>query len=237
MRLFKIFLGMAIVVALGSNCVRIDEVKDAQQMVQQTLSKFYAAQEAKDLGAIEALYFQDSTVIALGPENENQLMGWKQVVGNWQRYFDTMDRLKIWRGDEKIRLNFEGNMAWVSSVNQMEITRAGSTEMHRFFFSAVLQKIAGRWQFVQTHISEAGERGLAAKKMGSVARENPQPIENVRQTKNISREENKADRIADEKTPSLNRLQKESATAKELNTTATKTDSMKIAKPDTTQKK
>lgn len=240
MKFFKLFIILAVISTLGLNCVRIDEAKDAQQMVQQTLSKFYAAQEARDADAIMALYKQDSTAVALGPNSEDQSVGWEQIRDNWQRYLASMQKVRIWRRDEKIHMNFQGNFAWVSSVNQVEITRAGRTEMHRFFFSAAMQKVSGRWMFVQTHISESGETGLAAMQMG-------------RQLKENAKSEKKTDVISNKKKKSENtnlnlkesRPASNSAGVKKsvkepdgrVEKTETKLDSISAAKPDTSEKK
>jgi len=154
MRFSKIFI--VAISALGLTCVRIDEVKDAQVTVRQTMSAFYTAQETKDVQAISSLYVQDTTVAAIGPLSDDQLIGLHQIRNNWQRFFGIVDKIKIWRRDDNIRLNFEGNIAWVLSLNQIEVSRADVTELHRYCFSAVMQQSAGRWQFIQTHISIPG---------------------------------------------------------------------------------
>ncbi|MFZ5515921.1 MAG: nuclear transport factor 2 family protein [Candidatus Zhuqueibacterota bacterium] len=179
MRFSKVFI-VAISV-LGLTCVRIDEVKDAQVTVRQTMSSFYMAQETKDVKAISALYAQDTTVVAIGPLSDEQLTGWHQIRNNWKRFFGTVDNVKIWRRDDMIRLNFEGNFAWVLSLNQIEVNRAGVTEMHRYCFSAVMQQTAGQWQFVQTHISIPGLNPVAVAPSGqpplNEVQEDEPPIE------------------------------------------------------------
>jgi len=241
MRFLKFIILMVMIFVLGSNCVRIDEVKDAQRLVQQTMSKFYTAQEVKDVEMISSLYLKDSTIVALGFNGYDQLIGWKQIRDNWQRYFATMEKTKVWRGNEKIRLNFDGNVAWVSSVNQMEITRAGSVKMQRSFFSAVLQKSGGRWLFVQTHISQPGNSGLAAMKQGRVAKDNVQPVEEVENVKRSINSEKDSALNKKETNPTLNSANIEqkssSPEGKDNRSVAAKLDSTMAAKPDTSQKK
>ncbi len=240
MKFLKLFIILAVTLTLGLNCVRIDEVKDAQQMVQQTLSKFYAAQEARDADAIMALYKQDSTAVALGPKSEEQSVGWEQIRDNWQGYLASLQKVRIWRRDEKIHMNFEGNFAWVSSVNQVEHTRASRTEMHRFLFSAVLQKVSGRWMFVQTHISKSGETGLAAMKMGRQMKENAKSEKKTDVISNKKERSENANLNLKETTPASNSSELKKIVEEpdgRVEKTASKIDSVSVAKSDTSEKK
>ena len=157
MKYFTYFLVFIIVFSLGMNCVRIDELEDAEQKVKGSLDRFYEALENNDLNGIMSLYLKKSTTVMLGSEVKDRFAGWEKIREKWSGILQDVESIKIFKSSETIQIGSDVQTAWITSVNRVEIKTAKGDKANTVFFSAVLENRAGRWFFAQTHFSIPGE--------------------------------------------------------------------------------
>ena len=62
MRYFKVLLIFSIVLTIAANCVKIDEIKQAELKTKAALDKLYQAVERRDLKGISELYLDLSLI-------------------------------------------------------------------------------------------------------------------------------------------------------------------------------
>jgi len=153
MKYFTYFLVFTFVFSLGLNCVRIDELENAEQKVKGTLDRFYEALKNKDINGILSLYLNKSTTVMLGLEVEDRFIGWEKIKEKWSGILPDVESIKIFKSSETIQIGSDIKTAWITSVNKVEIKTAKSAKANTVFFSAILENRAGEWFFVQTHFS------------------------------------------------------------------------------------
>jgi len=153
MKKHKSIILIGLIVMFAASCERIDEVEDAKQKLKETINRFYQAQEQQNFDAILSHYSQESETISLGPNFGDRYVGSGEIQQFWQQFFEYAREVKIWRRDEMVQINFEGNTAWISSVNRVEMKKESEWQTIRYFFTGVLEMDSGNWYFVQTHFS------------------------------------------------------------------------------------
>ena len=166
---------IGLIVMFAASCERIDEVEDAKQKLKEKINSFYEVQEQQKVEAIASHYSNDSETISLGPNSGDRYVGTVQIQKFWQQLIDNASEIKIWRRDEILQINLDGDTAWISSVNQVEMKRQSDWQTVRYFFSGVLKMDSGNWYFVQTHFSIPQDTFLKSNK----------PVENIEQHSQI----------------------------------------------------
>ena len=143
MKKHTVILLIGLIVMFAASCERIDEVEDAKQKLKETIDRFYEAQEQQNFDAILSHYSQESETISLGPNFGDRYVGSVEIQQFWQQFFKDAREVKIWRRDEMVQINFEGNTAWISSVNRAEMKKESEWQTIRYFFTGVLEMNSG----------------------------------------------------------------------------------------------
>jgi len=144
---------MILLLSFGMTCVRIDEIKDAELEVRETLDSFYKTVEKKELEGILSFYLLRQGTIMLGPDIEDRYTGQVEIEQKWSEWLNELEFIDIFKSDETIQINSDLNNAWITSVNRFEEKNQDGLCTYTLFFSAVLEKRAGNWVFRQTHFS------------------------------------------------------------------------------------
>ncbi|MDZ7264348.1 MAG: nuclear transport factor 2 family protein [candidate division KSB1 bacterium] len=154
MKHWKLLVATLIVVGFSifQFCERIDNIEMNQAQVKATLDSFYRMQEQRDLTAIIASY-HPSNFAAISNGLDDYAIEKEKLSRLWQKFLGDSGVIKIQRTNEIVNLNFECNVAWVSSINRIEIKWDSQVVALPYFFTAVFHKSGERWLLVQTHIS------------------------------------------------------------------------------------
>lgn len=154
MKRWKFFVATLIVAgfAIFQFCERIDKIQMNQAQVKAMLDKFYALQEQRNVAAIIACY-HPSNFVALSNGLDDYAVDRDQLQHLWQKFLGDSGTIKIQRNNEMIHLNFECNVAWVSSINRIETRWDSQLVALPYFFTAVCHRSGERWLLVQSHVS------------------------------------------------------------------------------------
>lgn len=158
MKHWKFFIATLIVAgfAIFQFCERIDNIQKHQAQVKALLDKFYALQEQRNIAAIIACY-HPSNFVALSHGLDDYAEDRDQLQHLWQKFLGDSGTIKIQRNNEMINLNFEGNVAWVSSINRIETRWDSLLVALPYFFTGVCHRSGERWLLVQSHVSIPAE--------------------------------------------------------------------------------
>jgi ketosteroid isomerase-like protein len=148
-----VFLIMISILCLGLNCVRIDEIKDAELEVRETMDSFYKAVETQDLDGILSFYLLKEGTVILGACMDDRYAGQVEIEQHWSEIMSEVESIDIFKSDETIQLSSDLKNAWITSVNRVEEKNQEGLFTYTLFFSAVLEKRAGNWLFRQMHFS------------------------------------------------------------------------------------
>jgi len=144
---------MILLLSFGMNCVRIDEIKDAELEIRETMDNFYQVVEKKDLEGILAFYHLRPGTVMLGTGVEDRCHGSEEIEKKWSEILGDVESIDIFKSDETIQISSDLRNGWVTSVNRVEEKNQDGLFNHTLFFSAVLEKRAGNWFFRQMHLS------------------------------------------------------------------------------------
>ena len=139
--------------SLGINCVRIDEIKDAELEIRETMDNFYQVVEQKDLDEILSFYHLRPGTVVLGTGIEDRYEGREEIAKKWLDVLNHIESVDIFKSDEIIQISSDQKTGWVTSVNRVEEKNQDGLVNYTLFFSAVLEKRAGNWFFRQMHLS------------------------------------------------------------------------------------
>lgn len=112
--------------------------------------RFYAALEALDLEAMEAVWLHEDWVACVHPGWE-LLEGWEEVRAAWQRIFENTRRMKVVVSSVTVRV--EASTAWVNCVEQ--VTSSFETGFSTAWVQATNLYVErdGDWRLVHHHAS------------------------------------------------------------------------------------
>ncbi|MBC8181137.1 nuclear transport factor 2 family protein [candidate division KSB1 bacterium] len=153
MKRITLLLLIIFIFSFGMNCVRIDELKDAELEVRETMDSFYQVVEKKDLEGILSFYLLRPGTVMLGTGAEDRCLGSEEIEKKWSEILADVESIDIFKSDETIQISSDLRNGWVTSVNRVEEKNNEGLLNYTLFFSAVLEKRAGNWVFRQMHFS------------------------------------------------------------------------------------
>ena len=163
MRCFKVLLIFSIVLTIAANCVKIDEIKQAELKTKAALDKLYQAVERRDLKGISELYLDKPFTMMVSPFREEVLYGPKEIQQEWAAKLRQVEKVKIFRGKETIRVSQDLKTCWVTATHRVDIKTLQGERSVNVMISAVLEKHGPAWFFVLTHFSFSDLKVKAAK--------------------------------------------------------------------------
>ena len=142
-----LFLGVASAGgrAVAQQAADINAVKAANQA-------FYAALSARDIGAMQKVWSSDVDIENIGPFSKTAHVGWDAIKKRFEETFGNVSELKDSMEQPRIKIN--GNIAWVSGIEQGESKdKAGTLHSDTNLATNIFEKKAGDWLMVYHHAS------------------------------------------------------------------------------------
>ena len=150
---YYLSLFIFITIIISSSCTRIIESEEVKKEITNVIKIYYTSQEQEDPEALSSLFAKDSTIIAYFINQKQPVIGWENIRDYFIEEFNRYDDIKTWRKNEVIHVSQLNNVAWISSVNHSEMSEEGKVISLNYYFTAILEKIGGKWQFVLVHSS------------------------------------------------------------------------------------
>ncbi len=157
MRKFTLFTGLLIIAILNS-CTPPEppavDYEAEKLAVKQVLDKYRYANENQDMNVIEEIWCSEETIISIGTERGERLVGFSQIRNAVQRQFDTFTETYITPANQIVQLSEDGKTAWFSQTMNYNFILDGTPySFKNLRYSGVLMKKNGKWKLVQTHMS------------------------------------------------------------------------------------
>ena len=118
------------------------------------LQKYIIANETGNIGIISEIWANDSSVYTIGTDRNEELIGYEAVKEKFVNQFNMFENTYISSRDLVIYISPGCNSAWFSEVLQYNFTvEEKAHEYSDLRFTGFIEKRAGKWQFIQTHLS------------------------------------------------------------------------------------
>lgn len=118
------------------------------------LQKYIIANETGNIGIIEEIWANDSSVYTIGTDRNEELIGYEAIKSKFVNQFNMFENTYISARDQVIYLSPGCNSAWFSTVLQYNFTVEDTPrEYSDLRFTGFVEKRDGKWQFVHTHLS------------------------------------------------------------------------------------
>jgi ketosteroid isomerase-like protein len=153
----KKILPFLFVLLLGAcnQCPDEPVINNEIDTIENLLESYVIALENEDYNKIEQSWAANDSIILIGTDNSDKLMGWENIRTAYRNQFNSISNTLISTSDQFIRINCSGNTAWFTKTmnyNFMYDSVAHSFEGIRF--TGVLDKNTdGQWKLVQGHLS------------------------------------------------------------------------------------
>ena len=128
----------------------MSEEQAAEEAVRAANQRFYAAFEALDLPAMEAVWVHDDNVQCVQPGWE-LLLGWDEVRERWKRIFKNTKRVRVALSSLQIRV--EGSVGWVACTARITTAFAEGFDEASVQATNIFVKRGGQWLLVAHHAS------------------------------------------------------------------------------------
>jgi hypothetical protein len=159
-----LFLIITIVLVITSCRYKGDDVVDVKAQIDQIktlLEQYVTANQDQNFSLIENIWSSSEDIILIGTDLDERLTGWTQIQKAINQQFKSFEDTYISVSDQIIRLNKTGNTAWFSLVmNYNFIYNKEAVSFSGIRFTGVIDKIEGKWLFVQGHLSIPAEAQL-----------------------------------------------------------------------------
>ncbi|HPE35414.1 MAG TPA: nuclear transport factor 2 family protein [Bacteroidales bacterium] len=147
-----------IVVFMLSNCAGPKEEKvdidNEITEVKKVLDKYRYANENQDMNLIEEIWCDDETIVSIGTESGERLVGFSEIRKAIQFQFDNFTEVFITPANQLVQISEDGRTAWFSqTMNYNFILDGKPYEFPHLRYTGVLMKKNGKWKIVQTHMS------------------------------------------------------------------------------------
>lgn len=157
----NIYLYLLILGFLLGSCQRcpetipVDKEKEIAE-VKKVLDKYRYANENKDINLIEEIWSNDETIVSIGTERGERLIGFEKIKSVIERQFENFSNTFITPSDQIIQISDDGNTAWFSQMMNYNFIYEGKPyDFRNLRYTGVLVKKNGKWKLVQTHLSVA----------------------------------------------------------------------------------
>jgi ketosteroid isomerase-like protein len=141
---------------IGCKCPPTPEINRTKEKsaIKLVLEKYALANENQDMNMIEDIWCPSESIVSIGTESTERLMGFSQIRTAVQRQFDTFTETFITYRDQVIEISDDGNTAWFSQrMNYNFIFEGKAHTFKDLRYTGVLTKRDGKWKIVQTHLS------------------------------------------------------------------------------------
>ncbi|MCD6112982.1 MAG: nuclear transport factor 2 family protein [Bacteroidales bacterium] len=132
---------------------KIDFAKEKAK-IETVLEQYNLANENQDFELIKSIWANDESIVCIGTDTYEKLVGWKQIKPVIQSQYKSFKETYISVNDQIININKTGNTAWFSEILEYNFIYKG---VHKSFegirYTGVLTKTNDKWLLVQTHMS------------------------------------------------------------------------------------
>jgi uncharacterized protein (TIGR02246 family) len=128
--------------------------QETREAVNEILQKMAQAMAAKDITAFMKLFAKDPNMLTVGLEEAEMSIGSNQLQERMQNTFKEAEAISLKYGWTTIRAN--GPVAWVASHITYNIKKKDQEALSLSTrLTGILEKIDGKWLWVQQHFSMA----------------------------------------------------------------------------------
>jgi len=129
-------------------------VETEKETIKLTLQKYIIANEAHNLAMIDELWANDTAVLSIGTDRHEIFAGTRAVKDKFALQFERFEDTFISAREQVIYVHPGCESAWFSEVLQYNYLKAGKAhEYPDLRFTGFMEKRAGKWVFIQTHLS------------------------------------------------------------------------------------
>lgn len=149
------FVVLVILLSSCSNCPNEPTINEEINTIEQLLERYTIALENEDFAMIENIWATNDSIILLGTDTHEKLMGWEKIKQAYKNQFTEISDVYISTNDQFIRINCTGNTAWfIKNMNYNFMYDSIARSFDGMRFSGVLDKNEqGEWKMVQGHVS------------------------------------------------------------------------------------
>lgn len=123
------------------------------------LEKYIIANEAGNIAMIGDVWANDTSVLSLGTDRHDIFKGFEAVRQKFSEQFDRFENTFISARDLVIYIHPQCETAWFSEVLQYNYTQGDKAiEYSDLRFTGFLEKRAGKWVILQTHLSAPADK-------------------------------------------------------------------------------
>ncbi len=157
----NLFLMIALVL-LFSSCryqgEKVIDMKAETNQVKAVLDQYVVANEEQNFSLIESIWAANESIVLIGTNSDEKLVGWTKINEAIKHQFEAFTDTYIVVSEQNIRLNESATTAWFNEVmNYNFIFNEEAKSFSGVRFTGVLEKINGKWLFVQGHLSIPAE--------------------------------------------------------------------------------
>lgn len=155
MKTFLSILASVLLLSACSNCPNENSIADEMNTIEDLLERYSIALENEDFTTIENFWATNDSIILLGTDTHEKLMGWEKIREAYKNQFNEISDVYISTNDQFIRINCTGNTAWfIKNMNYNFMYDSIARSFDGIRFSGVLDKNEqGQWKMVQGHVS------------------------------------------------------------------------------------
>ncbi len=130
-----------------------------KQAIKLLLQKYIIANEAGNLAMIDEIWVNDSSVYTIGTDRHDVFLGFDALRQKFSEQFERFENTLISSRDQVIYVHSGCETAWFSEVLQYNYTQGiKAKEYSDLRFTGFLEKRAGKWMILQTHLSAPDDK-------------------------------------------------------------------------------
>ena len=115
---------------------------------------FWQAIGTQDLGLLSSVVAEDDEIVMFGTDAAERWVGSNTYLVAERQMMQVFDVRNLVRRDETVRINKAADVAWFSTVFDIEIDIDGEVARYEGLrTTGVMEKRGGRWVIVQSHTS------------------------------------------------------------------------------------
>lgn len=135
------------------------DIKAEKQVIKLMLQKYIIANEAGNLAMIDEIWANDSSVYSIGTDRHDVFVGFDALRNKFSEQFQRFENTLISSRDLVIYVHPRCETAWFSEVLQYNYTQGPKAkEYPDLRFTGFLEKRAGKWVIIQTHLSAPDDK-------------------------------------------------------------------------------
>ena len=149
MHKLKLFVAGAVIpTLLVLSCAL--EASDEKAELQKIFETGFAALNADDIAAFEAVHVQDETPVHIGPVEGDLNKGWTAAKQSFQAFMDSPAKLTK---PENVAMKVVGDAAWGVWTFTTEMEMEGKKMETHNRLTLVFERVDGKWLVSHSHVS------------------------------------------------------------------------------------